>query len=504
LVEGYAVSVPDAGGFTASRACFEALASELGGAEAAGKTHDVLEDWLAAGCRELTRLLLQDHLRLRTVTEVRRDDVTGAGEQGPRRRVEVGHVRTVTTIFGPVVVDRMAYRASGATNLYPADAQLNLPVGEHSHGLRKLAVLEAVRGSYDQAITGIIRATGVSVGKGQMLALTQAAAIDITGFYQTRRPGPAADTDVLVMTFDGKGVVMRPDGLRAATAQAAAGSRTKLAIRLSKGEKGNRKRLAELGGVYDITPVARTPEDIITEPGSLRLRAPGPVAVGKWLTVSIENDASSVIGDAFDEAHRRDPSHRRTRIALVDGNAHQIRRIRAEATHRGVSVTIICDLIHVLEYLWRAAWCFFPEGDPAVETWVAGHARRILAGHAATVAAAIRRKATTRHLTPTERRNVDVTAGYLLKLRPYLRYDQALAAGWPIATGIIEGACRHIVKDRMDLTGARWGLAGAETILRLRAMISNRDFDDYWTFHLHQEHHHTHHSRYRDTFSLAA
>lgn len=499
---GYAVAVAD--GFVESRACFEALTVELAGAEAAGKPHEVLEDWLSAGCRELTRLLLQDHLRLRTVTETRRDDVVGAGEDGPRRRVEVGHVRTVSTIFGPVVVERMAYRRPGSTNLYPADALLNLPAAEHSHGLRKLAVLEAVRGSYDQAIAGIVRASGVSVGKGQMLALTQAAAIDITSFYQARRPIPAPDSDVLVMTFDGKGVVMRPDGLRQATANAAAKGRTKLATRLSKGEKGNRKRLAEIGGVYDITPVTRAAEDIIAEPGSTRPRAPGPVAVAKWLTVSIEDDAASVIGDVFDEAQRRDPNRRRAWIALVDGNGHQIRRIRAEATRRQVPVTIVCDLIHVLEYLWRAAWCFFAEGDPAVEDWVAGHARRILHGQAGTVAAAIRRKATARHLGSVERRNVDVAAGYLMKLRPYLRYDQALAAGWPIATGIIEGACRHIVKDRMDLTGARWGLAGAETILRLRALISNGDFDDYWVFHLDQEHHHTHHSRYRDTLTLAA
>lgn len=135
---------------------------------------------------------------------------------------------------------------------------------------------------------------------------------------------------------------------------------------------------------------------------------------------------------------------------------------------------------------------------------MAGHARRILTGHAGIVAAAIRRKATTRQLDATARRNVDITAGYLMKLRPHLRYDQALTAGWPIATGIIEGACRHIIKDRMDLTGARWSLPGAETILRLRALISNGDFDDYWTFHLRQEHHHTHHSRYRDQLTLAA
>src|SRR5262249_46158684 len=70
----------------------------------------------------------------------------------------------------------------------------------------------------------------------------------------------------------------------------------------------------------------------------------------------------------------------------------------------------------------------------------------------------------------------------------YLRYDQALAAGWPIATGVIEGACRHLIGDRLDITGARWGLDGAEAILTLRAVLSNGDFGDYWRYHLAREH----------------
>jgi hypothetical protein len=95
-----------------------------------------------------------------------------------------------------------------------------------------------------------------------------------------------------------------------------------------------------------------------------------------------------------------------------------------------------------------------------------------------------------------EPKNADRCADYLLAKRPYLDYPTALKNGWPIATGVIEGACRHLVKDRMDITGARWGLAGAEAILSLRALISNGDFDSYWTFHLVQEHRRVHASRY--------
>ena len=123
-------------------------------------------------------------------------------------------------------------------------------------------------------------------------------------------------------------------------------------------------------------------------------------------------------------------------------------------------------------------------------------ARQVLDGRAGIVAAAIRRKATTLGLDANQRTNADRCADYLLPKRPYLDYPTALKNGWPIATGVIEGACRHLVKDRMDITGARWGLAGAEAILTLRALISNGDFDSYWTFHLVQKHRRVHASRY--------
>jgi hypothetical protein len=151
-----------------------------------------------------------------------------------------------------------------------------------------------------------------------------------------------------------------------------------------------------------------------------------------------------------------------------------------------------------MEYLWSAGWCFFAEGDPAAEEWVAEKALEVLKGHASTVAASIRHKATCLDLDPQGRQNADRCADYLLAKRDYLNYNQALAQGWPIATGVIEGACRHLVKDRLDLTGSRWGLQGAEAILKLRALRSNGDFNEYWQFHLQQERRRVHESRYAD------
>ncbi|MEP6464364.1 MAG: ISKra4 family transposase, partial [Frankiaceae bacterium] len=126
------------------------------------------------------------------------------------------------------------------------------------------------------------------------------------------------------------------------------------------------------------------------------------------------------------------------------------------------------------------------------------HASAILDGRATRVAGAIRRQATTERLDPARRAGADRCAAYLTNKHPYLDYPTALQAGWPIATGVIEGACRHLVKDRMDLTGARWGLDGAEAILKLRAIRSNGDWDEYWPFHLAQEHQRVHKSRYAD------
>jgi hypothetical protein len=494
--------------FARSRACFEQIAAGLAAAEADEQDHARLEERLAGEGRELLRQLLQDHLDLRAVREQRLAPVVDA-EQVGHGRVEPDHQRGLVTVFGQVTVARVAYRASGARNLYPADAVLNLPAGLHSHGLRRLVAVESVRGSFETAAEAVERHTGVRIGKRQVEALAQDAAADVEAFYAARRPEPVDPDRLLVLSFDGKGVVMIPSGLREATAKAARQARRKLSTRLSPGEKTGRKRMAELACVYDAVPQVRTPSDVIgpprDKPGAKPRRRPR--ATGKWLTASVVDDIATVIAAGFDEATRRDPGHERTWVVLVDGNNTQIDAITAEAGRRGVSVHIVCDLVHVLEYLWKAAWALFYTGDPAAEAWVADQATKILDGKAGQVAAGIRRRATQFGYSAKERAGADQCADYLSAKKPYLGYDTALTKGWPIATGVIEGACRHLVKDRMDITGARWSLPGAEAILRLRALVANGDFDVYWAFHLRQEHQRIHWGRYqhyRNEYILAA
>ena len=483
-----------------SRGCFEEMLVWLEGGGSDGLSHAELEAQLDVKGRELLRRLYQEHLDLRAVREARVEVIDAHGTV--YGTVEGGHHRTLTTIFGTVDVDRFAYRHRGCVNLCPADAVLNLPAERHSHGLRRLAAIESARGSFDAATEAIGRHTGVVVGKRQVEELTTRAATDVDDFYATVAPEPGDGDDALVLSCDGKGIVMRPDALRPATEKAAAAATPKLKTRLSKGEKRYRKRMAEVGAVYDITPIVRTATDVMARGDDQA--TPAPSAHHKWVTASVADDAAVVVGKVFDEAERRDPHHQRDWVVLVDGNNHQLDRIRAEAHTRDVNVVIIIDLIHVLEYLWGAVWCFFDEGDPAAETWVRTKALAVLEGKALHVAAGIRRWATTLRLPLFKRDKADACATYLTNKAPHLDYPTALAKGWPIATGVIEGTCRYLVADRMDITGARWSVNGAEAILKLRAIRANGDFDTYWQYHLNQERQRIHQSRYTNSLIPAA
>jgi hypothetical protein len=477
--------------FAGSRERFEAVTGWLDGPGAAGLTHAGLEEGLAERGRELLRQLYQDYLDLRARAERRLPEVTGA-DGAARRAAEPGHARALGTVFGEVTVRRIAYRKPGHANLHPADGQLSLPREKHSHGLRRLAAAAAARGSFEQACAEVRRQTGSVLGKRQCQELTRAAAADFADFYAARRPPPeAAPGQVLVLSCDGKGVMVRPGHLRPRAAQAARRAVPRQDGRLSRGEVRTRKRMAEVGAVYDLTPVPRTPEDILG-PRPDGPRPDGPRAERKHLTASIAADAADVIAGVLAEAGRRDPAGQRTWIALADGNKDQIRWIQDSAAARNITITIICDFIHVLEYLWQAAWSLFPEACPDAGPWVRSHAAAILHGRATDVAQAIRDQAAAATLTKTARKTVARTTGYLQAKAPYLDYPAALASGWPISTGVIEGACRHLVKDRMDITGARWGVPTAEAILQLRALHANGDFDTYWAYHLQREHHRNH------------
>jgi hypothetical protein len=226
-----------------------------------------------------------------------------------------------------------------------------------------------------------------------------------------------------------------------------------------------------------------------------------PRASNKRVWASVERDTGKVTEELFEEAQRRDPEQKRPWVMLVDGHKDQLKHIWANIKHFGVEVILILDFIHVLEYLWKAAYCFHPPGSEQAEAWVAERALRILKGNASTVAGGIRRSATLRGLSEKDREAVDECAEYLLNYKDMLKYNEYLAAGLPIATGVIEGTCRHLVNDRMAITGARWGLQRAEAILKLRSLKSSGDSQAYWDFYRDQTLKRNHASQY-DSFPL--
>ena len=472
--------VPGVDEFTAAREHYSYVVQCLQSQEMRHLEHGAIEQFVWHEGTELLRRLLQGHLDLRCRRETRRNSVVGCDGVG-RSHLREGCKRGLMTLFGEVDVRRKGYGGRGVCSVYPLDAELNLPADQYSHGLYRRTSEEVSRHSFDDAVEQVEKTTGGKVPKRQAQTLAKEVSRDFEAFYEGRAVKEVEATpDPLVMSVDGKGVVMRPSGLREATRRAAQRDTHKLKTRLCQGEKRSRKRMATVATVYSVAQHPRTAEQIM---GLQERDGPAPRPRDKRVWASVEREMSQVIEEQFREALRRDPKNKRPWAVLLDGNETQLDLVEAEAKRRGVTVTITVDFIHVLEYVWKAAYCFHGSGTEEAEQWVGERALRILHGKSSDVAGGMRRSATLQGLSSKDRAAVDDCANYLLKYRDHLRYDENLRRGLPIATGVIEGACRHLVNDRMEITGARWGLPGAETILKLRSLRSSGDLDEYWEFH---------------------
>jgi hypothetical protein len=480
------------------REYFEQIVNLLDSREGNSMDMSQLEKELEKRGRELMRTLLQEHLNNRSPgssSEPVRD------ADGISRTKISDHERKIETVFGRVELKRAGYAEQGCKSLHPLDAELNLPPEIYSLELQRRVAEEATKNSFDEVVETIAITTGGHIGKRQAEESAQRAALDFDSFYETRQCNSSKDIDtgpILAITADGKGVVLHEKDLREQTRKAAEKRREKRGKRLSKGQKKNSKRMATVAAVYTTAPFERTADDVLSEGGSRINKTKSPPIENKRVWASLEKEPEEVIAQAFDEAENRDPGHKKNWVALVDGANTQINILRKIARVRGVKLTIIVDIIHVIEYLWKAGRAFHPESSPELEEWVQYRIKKILQGKAGPMAGGMRRSATRKKLIEKKREPVDKCATYLLNKSPYLRYDRYIAEGLPIATGVIEGACRHLVKDRMEITGAKWGLLGAEAVLRLRALRSSRDFDEYWAFHEACEYKRNHQTQYAD------
>ena len=335
--------------------------ARLAGEACRAVTLDAMEVLVIEQGRELLRGLIQLSLDTQAAGEARLPQVTDA-DGVPRTRAERGHARPVVTRLGGVRVRRIAYRAGvkGVSSLFPRDAVLNLPPLGYSWQLQRLAEMFTRSGSYQQAHEFVLAATGVSIGKRQLEQITARAAADAERFYQDRlqdQGGPAGAGEEgslppLAISADGKGVAMRPEARRRRTKAPDERVQT-FAKRRGTGEKGGHKRMAETGCVFDVA----VPDGPPRTPGQVMRPDPGepparPHAVNRWYTTDITAGRDVTTGKIFDEADRRDPGHRRTWIALADGDIYQLGLIQAQAAARGITLVILIDFIHVLEYLW--------------------------------------------------------------------------------------------------------------------------------------------------------
>lgn len=536
--------------FAASREHFQRLVTWAGSAAADALDHNQLEEQMLARMMNLGRQLMQERYDLHTERERLRPPVL-EGERRARacdletvfgtvtitrmaytERPEVPPVASAVPAPAPAgaAVAAPSPRARVVATM-PLDRALSLPARRYSLPVAWRVVQFALDCSYDRVGHHLLGTTAARVPKRQRLAVIERVARDYAAFYATfARPAndTMSPTTLLVITADATGVHMRTEGLRDETralAEAAAADPDPV-----QGDplaphpaRPHTHRMAQLGAVYEQQPLRREVQDIVRElmkrspparapktattstrptarsssPTPVRPASPRPPRKdlprpqNKRVIGSLERDAALVIRDVFDEAQPRDPTHRQRWVVLVDGQEHQMEQVHANVARLAVTVTIVVDLLHALHYLWLLGKAVCRRERYATQVWVRKRLVKLLTQPVDAVLKGIRHSLAAHGVDPTDAEEVAKGVGYLEKNAPYLRYPEYLAAGLPIATGLIEGACRHVIKDRMARTGMRWGLRGAEALLKLRLLAVSGHLGLYWQFHARCEHERT-------------
>lgn len=400
------------------------------------------------------------------------------------RRLAEPRERRYLSIFGELWIRRFVYarREGQKVERAPLDEALGLPAGEFSYVLEDWLQRLCVKDSFHEACQSLRMLLGLCSSERAAEVMNQRLAQQAESFRaQAAAPPAEEEGPILVVTADGKGVPMRRP----------IGERVRTAPRRGKGEKANKKRMAYVGAVYSIDPFERTADDVVEEINR-RLRAsdrPLPQHKQVWAEMTTVTEGEGCTGRerVFIEmavaAHERDPTHRKPLVCLMDGEAG-LWDMQRQWLPRAIG---ILDLFHVLERLWQAAHCFHPEKSPQAERFVTRRLRQLLEGKVKTVIGGLRRLLKQHSLHGPKRRTLQAVIRYYSNNRHHMRYDEYLAAGYPIGSGVAEGACRHLVKDRLELTGMRWTVRGAQAMLHLRAIYLNGDWDDYMNYYIHTE-----------------
>jgi hypothetical protein len=403
------------------------------------------------------------------------------------RRLTERHKRRLVTIFGAFVLERTVYgsREGQKIEFVPVDNRLQLPESEFSYVLQDWDQELCVEEAFGKAASTIERILALkqSVDSLERMNVQMSQRV---GDYREERPIPAPEDEgeLLVYGADGKGVVMRREE------PAPAGHRT-------KGEKASQKRMAIVGTAYSVDRHMRTAEQIVAAlfrdpqptPASPR---PAPRNKHVWASLP-RRDADGVLKPAVDivypwllnEVAERNPGLVKEMVCLHDGQ-ESLWDARAKHLPKK-NTTDILDLLHVTPRLWQAAHVFCSEGSEAAERFVRRRLLKVLQGKSHLVVRGLREMASKRQLTGAKKRTMTKVCRYLEQNRERLHYDVYLARGYPIASGAVEGACRHLVKDRMERAGMHWTESGAQAMLDVRSTWVNGDWEPYQTYYRERE-----------------
>jgi hypothetical protein len=400
------------------------------------------------------------------------------------QRSEEQHQRRLLTVFGDFSVSRWVYaqRDKAKVEFAPTDQRLQLPASEVSYLLQEwdqLLGVEQAFGKVREVIETILRVPqSVDTLERTNQQMAEAAPVfrESQGPVDLKKEGA-----LLVVTEDNKGIPM----VRPVAEKPAGAHRT-------KGEKANKKQMACIGCVYSVDRHPRTPEALVAtlfrDPDRPKEQPPQAQNKRYWAELSRERDGEEVRGQdlVFQQlqaeiATRRQPEQ--WLVHLSDGQ-ESLETDRHTYLPEDAHTVDILDLMHVLPRVWEAAHVFHAEASVEATTFVRHHLTRILQGEIGSVLGSWRRKATCQGLAAAKKKALRKLTAFLEKNKHRMRYDEYLRLGCPVATGVIEGACRHVIKDRMERAGMRWKVRGAQAMLNLRAIYSNADWAAFQDFRI--------------------
>jgi hypothetical protein len=404
-------------------------------------------------------------------------------------RLDLPRSRPYLSVFGEVTIERVGY-GDDRLDAAPLDARLHLPRRQHSYLLQKWLGSFVIDDAHAEAVGKLQTILGLPIPVKASEDLNREQASDVEPFQDRLPvPEPSQEGAVVVVSADCKGVPLVRSALAATeeedeTREPPATSSPH--HRRGKGEKANKKRMAAVGAVYTIEPFVRTTDEVIDELQRKEAKRRRPHPQHKRVRADLLLGKVSLFLWLADELCRRNPEGAKPVVFLSDGE-RALHDRQGEYLPEGV--TCILDLLHVMERLWKVAWCLFEEGTQKAEAerWVEDRLRMLLDGKAGYVIGGLRQTLTKRKLKGSRRKAVREVIGYFDRNRGRMRYDEYLAAGYPIGSGVIEGACRHLVKDRLERAGMRWHPDGAQAMLDLRATYLNGEWEAFWVYHVEQE-----------------